>query len=101
VSRSSVPTHVHSAALMVSLQELVCATPNAVFCTRKPMSAGTPICAADHDRIAGRRLKAGQMPHPRPLLASGPAECTHAADAGGCAGRPGRRAAVAARRVMP
>jgi len=65
------------------------------------MAAGTPTCAPDLDRIAGPAAKAGQVPHARPLPVSGPAECTHAADAGGSAGWPGQRAAVAARSVIP
>src|SRR6201991_5153065 len=41
------------------------------------------------------------MPRARPLPVSGPAESTHAADAGGPAGRPGQRAAAATRGVIP
>jgi hypothetical protein len=41
------------------------------------------------------------MPHARPLPRIRPAEPAYAPDAGGSAGRPAQRAAVAPRRVMP
>ena len=89
-------------AATVPAQELVCAAPNVPFCARKlVMSAGTPACAPDLNRIAGWQLKRTRYRTRGRYPVSDPAEPAYAADAGGSAGRPAQRAAVATRRVMP
>ena len=65
------------------------------------MSAGTPACAPDLDRIADRQRKRTRCRVRGHYRYQAPAECAHAADTGGSAGWPGQRAAVATRRVTP